>query len=119
MDKKLQNTLREKLEAELKEVEKELRSVGRINPSNPKDWEAMPDRLDIVTADPNEVADGIESYEGNTAILKQLETRYNEIKAALQQMKNNGYGICHVCKNVIEPARLLANPAATTCQTHM
>src|SRR3989344_3177726 len=118
MDTTLQKKLRAELEKELGELEKELRSVGRINPANPADWEAMPDKMDIVKADPNEVADQIESYEGNTAILKQLEIRLNEIKAALERMTQGTYGVCSVCGKPIEPKRLEANPAATTCQQH-
>ena len=119
MDKKLLQNFKEQLEKELKEVEGELRSVGRVNPNNPKDWEAMPDRLDIVKADPNEVADGIESYEGNTAILKELEIRFNEIKTALARMQDGSYGKCTTCGELIDPKRLEANPAAATCQKHM
>src|SRR3990167_5911270 len=118
MDTTLQKKLRAELEKELGELEKELRSVGRINPANPADWEAMPDKMDIVKADPNEVADQIESYEGNTAILKQLEIRLNEIKAAQQRIKDGSYGKCDVCGKEIEMKRLEANPAASTCLEH-
>lgn len=118
MDNKLQQKMKASLEKELRNLEDELRSVGRINPGNPKDWEAVPDKMDIVKADPNEVADSIESYEGNTAILKQLEIRLNEVKAAQKRMANGTYGICQVCKKPIEEKRLEANPAADTCLSH-
>ncbi|OHA17944.1 MAG: hypothetical protein A2664_01165 [Candidatus Taylorbacteria bacterium RIFCSPHIGHO2_01_FULL_46_22b] len=118
MDTTTQKKLQQALEAELKKVEGELRSVGRVNPTNPKDWEAMPDKMDIITADPNEVADSIESYEENTGILKQLEIRLNEIKAALEGMKTGIYGTCSVCGKPIDPKRLEANPAAATCIEH-
>lgn len=109
---------RQKLEIELKEVETELQSIGQINPSNPKDWEAVPDKMDILSSDSNEVADGIESYEENTAILKQLEIRLNEIKNALERIKNGAFGKCRICQKEIEIERLNANPAATTCLAH-
>lgn len=109
----------EQLRAELATVEKELKSVGRKNPANPADWEAKPDRMDVMASDPNEVADSIESYEENTAILKQLEIRYNEINAALERIKNGAYGLCSVDKKPVEAERLMANPAATTCREHM
>lgn len=117
----MQNTkhFEEKLQAELNTVEKELKTVGRKNPSNPADWEAKPDKMDVMPADSNEVADAIESYEENTGILKQLEIRFNEIKAALERIKDGTYGICETCQKPIEPARLEANPAATTCKAHM
>src|SRR3989338_4751607 len=113
-----QKKLKSELEKELKKLEGELRSVGRINPANPKDWEATPDKMDIMKADANEVADSIESYEGNTAILKQLEIRLNEVKGALERMKDGSYGKCDVCGKEIEMKRLEANPAASTCLEH-
>lgn len=108
-----------KLESELAEVEAELRSVGHVNPKNPADWEAQPDKMDVLTADQNEVADSIESYEENTAILKQLEIRLNEIKAALGRISDGSFGSCSVCGKAIDEKRLEANPAASTCTQHM
>lgn len=110
---------KQKLEAEKKLLEKELSTVGRVNPENPADWEAKGSNFDTLNADENEVADTIEEYEANTAILKQLETRYNEVKSALLRIEEGSYGICSVCGKPIEQARLAANPAATTCQDHM
>ncbi len=119
MNKQFLEKMKDKLEKELQKLEVELRSVGRINPTNPKDWEAVPDKMDTIAADSNEVADKIESYEENTAILKQLEIRLNEIKAALKNIENGTYGLCQVCQKPTEEKRLEANPAATTCQAHM
>ena len=64
-------------------MESELRRIGRKNSSNPADWEAVPDKMDILPGDENETADLIESYEGNTAMLKQLETELLEVNDAL------------------------------------
>jgi len=111
--------MKEKLETELSLLEKELLSVGRKNPSNQGDWEAVPPSMDTVSADENEVADTIEEFEGNSAILKQLEIRYNEIKQALERIEKGTYGKCEVCGKEIEEDRLNANPAAKTCKEHM
>lgn len=110
-----------KLEEEKATLEKELKTVGRINPDNPKDWEAVPPPMvDGPEPDPNDVADRIEEYEGNAGILKQLEVRYNEVTAALAKIeKGSGYGICQEGGEEIEEERLEANPAATTCKKHM
>ncbi len=109
----------DKLKKELVAVEGELKTVGRINPSNPADWEPLPDKMDILKADENEVADSIEAYEENAGILKQLEIRFNEIKNALQKIKDGSYGKCETCGKEIETDRLGANPAARTCKLHM
>ncbi len=111
---------KDKLETEKKLLEKELEKVGRRNPDNPSDWEATPpvDR-DTSQADENTVADAIEGYEGNAAIVRTLETRYNDIKSGLDKIKHGVYGICQVCQKEIETERLDANPSARTCKEHM
>jgi RNA polymerase-binding transcription factor len=113
------NKFKEKLEAERALLEEELESVGQKNPDNPKDWEATPAVMDTLKADENELADTIEEYEGNTAILKQLETRYNEVLSALKRIDAGTYGVCSVCGKPIEPDRLEANIAADTCKEHL
>ncbi|TSC83701.1 MAG: TraR/DksA family transcriptional regulator [Parcubacteria group bacterium Gr01-1014_17] len=119
MDKKITKHFEEKLTAELAELKTELESVGRKNPDNPSDWQAMPEKMDTLTADETEIADSLEAFEGNTAILKQLEIRYNEVKAALARVGAGTYGRCEKGGEVIETERLEANPAATTCKAHM
>jgi len=109
----------ELLKNELQVLENELKKIGRKNPSNQSDWEPVPEKMDISSADDNEVADNIEAFEENTAILKQLEIRYNEIKGALEKIKNGKYGICEIGGEEIEEKRLEANPAATSCVKHM
>lgn len=109
---------KKKLEAELATLETELKSVGHRNPNNPKDWEASSGDVDVNASDPADIADNIESYESNTAILKPLETQYNDVKRALDKIKAGTYGICEVSKEPIEKERLEANPAARTCLKH-
>ena len=110
---------KEKLEEELALVEKELEEVGRKNPDNSADWEAEPANFDVDTADPSEMADKMEEFEGNAAVLKELEIRYNDIKDALAKIEKGTYGICEVSGQPIEEDRLIANPAARTCKAHM
>jgi RNA polymerase-binding transcription factor DksA len=110
---------KEKLENELKTLETELKSVGHKNPNNPKDWEPSSGEVDINASDLADIADNIESYESNTAILKPLEVQYNDVKLALDNIKKGKYGLCEVCGEPIEPERLEANPAARTCVAHM
>ena len=100
-------------------LEAELATVGRRNPNNANDWEATPVAMDALPADENEVADTIEEFEGNTAILKQLEIRYNDVLLALEKINAGTYGTCEVDGEPIEEDRLGANPAARTCKAHM
>ena len=113
------NYFKEKLEEELALVENELNEIGRRNPENKLDWEAEPGDMNVDSADPNETADNIEEFEENTAVLKELEVRYNDIKDALAKIENGTYGTCEVSNEPIEEDRLIANPTARTCKKHM
>jgi RNA polymerase-binding transcription factor DksA len=110
--------LKLKLEEELAELETELKSVGKKSSTNPKDWEAKMADVTPDIADDMEVADAIDEFEENTAILKQLEIRYNEVKNAIERIATGKFGVCKVCNEPIEEARLNANPAALTCIKH-
>ena len=107
-----------RLEEEKTRLETELATVGRKNPSNPADWEAVPDETGL-EADPSDVADKIEGYEANSAILNDLEARYNDVLAALTRIQEGTYGTCVVSGEAIEEARLNADPAAKTCKAHL
>ncbi|MDO8572821.1 MAG: TraR/DksA family transcriptional regulator [bacterium] len=110
---------KEKLEAEKTLIEGELRGVGRINPENPKDWEATPSPIDVSSADKTEVAEQMEEFEERGAVEVELENKLGSITRALDKIKNNTYGVCEVGNEPIEIARLEANPAAITCIKHM
>ena len=107
-----------KLKDELKVVETELKTVARKNPENPNDWEAIPDDTEKDSPDVNEEADVMEEFGNNKGIANQLEIRYNEIKKALQRIKDSSYGKCSVDGEAIPEKRLEANPAADTCIKH-
>ncbi len=109
---------KEMLEAEAKNLEKELLTVGRKNPDAKGDWEAT-EKMDIDPADEDEVADSIEEFENNKGILNQLEIRLKEVNEALEKIKNGTYGVCEISGEPIEEDRLEANPAAKTCKLHM
>jgi DnaK suppressor protein len=113
------NYFKDKLSEELILIEKELNDVGRINPDNKLDWEAEPTDIDADKADSDETADKIEEFEENTALLKELEIRYNDVKDALAKIEKGEYGICEIGGEPIEEDRLIANQSARTCKKHM
>jgi RNA polymerase-binding transcription factor DksA len=119
MNKQEIENLKKQLEKEKKKLELELSTVGRINPDNPNDWEAVPSDMDDRSSDLNDFSDNIEAFETNTAILKQLETQLIDVKIALKKIDEGKYGICEVCGKEIGKERLEANPAARVCQDHM
>ncbi len=71
------------------------------------------------SADEGDVAEGIEQYETNSAILADLEIQLNDVKSALKKIEDGTYGKCEVCGETILDDRLLAIPAAKTCIDHM
>jgi DnaK suppressor protein len=99
-------------------LETSLASVGRRNPHNPSDWEPVPAEVGM-EADQNDQAENLESYAESTAILNDLEIRYNAVEAALSRIEEGTYGVCSVSGEMIEEDRLTADPAATTCKAHL
>lgn len=108
-----------KLQEEVARLEKDLSTIGRINPDNPQDWEAVPGDVNEHAADPNKRADNIEEFEARTATLKELEISLKETKDALGRIEKGTYGVCEVSGEQIEEDRLEANPSARTCKKHM
>ncbi len=110
---------KDKLEKEKTLLEEELSSISRVNPNNPRDWEATTSDLEVDSADENEVADKMEELEENKEILNQLEPQLNEVKEALNRIAEGKYGICEISGEIIEKERLEANPSARTCMKHI
>jgi RNA polymerase-binding transcription factor DksA len=105
----------QKLLTEKERLIGELKTLGRINPDNPLDWEATAgEQEENNTSDKNDFADSIEEFEENTAILKELETELVEVNAALKRIGEGTYGICEKTGKEISKERLEAYPAART-----
>lgn len=107
-----------KLQEEKARLEGELATVGRRNPSNPNDWEAVPESTDL-ESDPNDRADQMRDYSDNDAILTDLEVRLAEVTDALARIEAGTYGMCKVCGKEIEADRLTADSSADTCKEHI
>lgn len=112
------NTYRTTLEEEKQRLISELSTVGRPNPANPNDWEAVPQEVGL-EADPVDRADQFEHLGDNEAILKDLEIRLALVNDALSRIEDDTYGRCAVCGEEIEIERLAADAAAPTCKAHL
>ena len=110
---------KKKLEAEKAQLEEELSEVGERNPDVPSDWIPKAKDRDTSQADDNTVADSVEDYDENIAILTTLEGRYRDVLSGLDKMKHGTFGICQECGKEISHERLEANPAARNCKEHM
>lgn len=107
------------LTKESDELVKQLETLGRKNPDQAGDWEPTKEEGVVDAADDGEIADSIEQFESNNAVLENLETRLAEVNSALTKIEEGKYGVCDVCGEKIEEDRLEANPAAATCKSHM
>lgn len=106
------------LEAEKHTLESEMGRLGRRNPRVPDDWESVPTEIGA-ESDLADQADIIVSRDASSAIFTDLEARYDSVLDALKHIEKGTYGVCAVCGKPIEEARLLADPAATTCLEHI
>jgi len=62
-----------------------------------------------------DAASDVYEREKTLAIIQTLEKKLAAVEHALQAAEKGGYGICEVCGNAIDPARLAAVPHSTTC----
>ena len=108
------NKFKIQLEIELQRLEGELVKIGRRNPDNPSDWEAIPGEWDVTGADTNESASAVNEFEENTAEVKKLEIMYNNVKKALGKIENGTYGKDEIDGTEIPAERLEANPSSRT-----
>lgn len=107
------------LQNELTEITKSLSELGVRDPDNPNDWVTTPDEPSKNTPDPNDFGDRSEEWQERRGTLSALETRFNNIKRALQKIEAGTFGICELSGTQIETDRLDANPAARTCKAHL
>ena len=110
---------KKRLEKMLEDITEELKTIGIHNPENPTDWVAIPEELNVKQADLNDAADNVEEWNERRGIVATLETRYNNIKKALDRIADRSYEKCEVCDAPIEAKRLDANPTARTCLAHI
>lgn len=109
------------LEDEKIRIEKELESISAKVGSGENNIEAIQLEVGEDTADREDVAESIESYENNESIVVALRTELSEIDHALGKinLNNETYGVCEVGGEQIEEDRLEANPSARTCKGHI
>lgn len=111
------DTYKQKLETERDQLIADLEKIAFRDDENPDDW--VPKRSDQNISDGEavenfELAQEIEEYENDTATVKELEGRLNEVLAALERIEHGTFGIDQVSGEPLSANRLEANPAART-----
>ena len=106
-----------RLEKEKETLERELSHIGRRNPHNREDFEAVPSDVGQA-ADFVDRAELLEGYAENVSILRDLELRHTDVIDALSRIEKGTYGTCETCGESIETERLEADATARTCKAH-
>ncbi|MBI5139900.1 MAG: hypothetical protein HZA94_00390 [Candidatus Vogelbacteria bacterium] len=116
---------KKKLETEKDKLEADLLGTSEDDPKRPENWEATYPERELgdasIEADPADTAENLEGYGERYDLNDVMEKRLNAVKDALKRIEDGTYGVCTVDgkPHDIEEERLLANPAATTCITHI
>lgn len=97
----------QKLQQEKKELEEELQSVHKGNPTEEKNRS-----LDAEDVDESEERVSIAKH---SALSELLLGRLRSIKISLKKVQHGSYGICDRCGKEIDKARLSALPGAHYC----
>ena len=115
MPEEIMSDLDTALRAERAALEEELSEHGKKTGVDTWDGSSAPEGGE---SDPADAADQIEELVANVPLVKELETRYREVKGALKKIKAGTYGTCEECGIDIPLERLEANAAARTCIAH-
>lgn len=99
------------LGAEKDSLEEELAEHGR---KVGEDWQGTSGGVSSDEADATDAADSMEELAVNIPLVEELESRYKEVVAAMNRIKEGKYGLDENTGEPIDIERLQANPAART-----
>jgi len=117
MNNKLIKELKEKLEKEGTEIEKQLKSFAQKDKKLKGDWDTRFPQWDGDSGSSalERAADQVEEYGNLLSLEYKLETRLKEINLALEKIQKGSYGKCEKCGKEIDQERLKVYPAARFC----
>ncbi len=105
---------KEILEREKENIEEMLQGFAKENKDKAGDWDTkFPDFRAKGALD--EEADEVEEYSSLLPVERTLEVKLQNIKEALDKIKENNYGKCEKCGKEIEEKRLSLIPETKTC----
>jgi len=113
MNKKLIESLKEKLENQKEVLAKELSSFATKDKNIKNNWDTKyPNREN---GDMEEEADEVQEYDNLLSLEHNLELQLKDVNSALEKIENNKYGICEKCGKEIGEERLQVYPEARIC----
>lgn len=116
MDKKTEQ-LKERLEKEKQQIEKQLKTFADKDEKVKGDWDTRFPQWNGGSGSSGleTAADEVEEYSTLLPIEHNLELRLQNINDALKKIEKDGYGICEKCKKQIPEERLKVYPEAKLC----
>ncbi len=117
MKKEILKELKDRLEKEKENLEKELGSFAKKDLKLAGDWNTKYPKFGggVGSQRLEEAADEVEEYLNLLPIEANLELRLKFINSALEKIKKERYGKCEKCKKEISLERLKSYPEAQSC----
>jgi len=117
MNQKLLKELKEKIEKERVNLEKELEKFAKKDEKLKGDWDTRFPRWDGDSGSSalERAADEVEEYSALLPVEYNLELRLKNINLALEKIKKGEYGVCESCGKKIDEKRLKVHPEARFC----
>ena len=98
---------------EKKRLEQELSDIGSRDPNHPTHFEPKYPESGGNSFDDN--AAEVSEYADELSIEAKLETELRDGQKALTSIEKGSYGTCKYCGKEIDPKRLEARPASSSC----
>lgn len=112
LTKKIIKEIKSDLEVQMEKLENELRQFATQNIHNSDDFQtAFPDYGDKEDEHTAEIA----AFSDNLSLEHSLKKSLRDVKKALMRIEKGEYGQCKYCNLVINPLRLKARPASSSC----
>lgn len=120
MDKAFNEQMKQRLLTEQKDLQERL---GRISTKDKKvkgDYDAKfpqySPKDETESGDFDDSAHEVQDFSDNIGVENDLEVRLAQVERALDRIAKGRYGICSNCNAEQSRERLMADPAAETCQ---
>ena len=105
MNKEERKKLKEKISQTIHQVEKEIVELEEnTQPISPENSIGRISRMDAIN-----------NKSVMEAALRSKKQKLGKLKVSLSKIDSDGFGICSVCKNPIQPARLMYLPESNKC----
>lgn len=102
-----------RLQDEEKRLLRDLSDIADEDQNNPGTYLPKPPELDSETDDDISIDATIAAE--SAAVIEQLQEDLRDVRKAQAALKAGTYGICKYCQNPIDPKRLEARPASSSC----